>query len=89
MYYIYVLYICYYKQSLFSIRKFLIFIKTPLIDVHPKVGQECKTFGVHIILLSLLKKDLLTQSFFDICKQNCSVKLEDISENKKNAEKNG
>ncbi len=34
-------------------------------------------------LLSLLKKDLLTQSFFDICKQNCSVKLEDISENKK------
>ena len=34
-------------------------------------------------LLSLLKKDLLSQNFFDICKQNCSIKLEDISENKK------
>ena len=34
-------------------------------------------------LLSLLKKDLLSQNFFDICKQNCSLKLEDISENKK------
>ena len=34
-------------------------------------------------LFSLLKKDLLSQHFFDICKQNCSIKLEDISENKK------
>lgn len=34
-------------------------------------------------LLSLLKKDLLSQNFFDICKQNCSKKQEDISENKK------
>ncbi len=34
-------------------------------------------------LLTLLKKDILSQSFFDICKQNCSIKLEDISENKK------
>lgn len=34
-------------------------------------------------LLSLLKKDLLSQNFFDICKQNCSIKLDDISENKK------
>lgn len=34
-------------------------------------------------LLSLLKKDLLSQNFFDICKQHCSKKLEDISENKK------
>ena len=35
------------------------------------------------ILLSLLKKDIFSQNFFDICKQNCSIKLEDISENKK------
>ena len=34
-------------------------------------------------LLSLLKKDLFSQNFFDVCKQNCSIKLEDISENKK------
>lgn len=34
-------------------------------------------------LLSLFKKDLLSQNFFHICKQNCSVKIEDISENKK------
>ena len=34
-------------------------------------------------LFSMLKKDLLSQNFFDICKQNCSIKLEDISENKK------
>lgn len=34
-------------------------------------------------ILSLLKKDLLSQNFFDICKQNCSKKQEDISENKK------
>lgn len=38
-------------------------------------------------LLSLLKKDLLSQNFFDICKQNCSIKLEDISENKRCREK--
>ena len=38
-------------------------------------------------LLSLLKKDLLSQNFFDICKQNCSIKLEDISENKKTKHK--
>lgn len=31
-------------------------------------------------LLSLLKKDIFSQNFFDICKQNCSIKLEDISE---------
>ena len=34
-------------------------------------------------LFSLLKKDLLSQNFFDICKQNCSIKLVDMSENKK------
>ncbi len=34
-------------------------------------------------LLTLLKKDLLSQNFFDVCKQNCSKKIEDISENKK------
>lgn len=28
------------------------------------------------ILLSLLKKDIFSQNFFDICKQNCSIKLD-------------
>ncbi len=34
-------------------------------------------------LLSLLKKDLLSDAFFETCKNNCSIKIEDISENKK------
>lgn len=34
-------------------------------------------------LLSLLKKDFLSQRFFDICKSRCSLKTEDITENKK------
>lgn len=34
-------------------------------------------------LLSLVKRDFLSQNFFDVCRQNCSIKLEDISENKK------
>jgi predicted transcriptional regulator of viral defense system len=34
-------------------------------------------------LLSLLKKELLSQSFFETCKEHCSSKIEDISENKK------
>jgi predicted transcriptional regulator of viral defense system len=33
-------------------------------------------------LLSLLKKELFSQKFFTICKENCSTKIEDISENK-------
>ena len=33
-------------------------------------------------LLSLLKGDLLSQNFFDLCKSNLSAKTDDISENK-------
>ena len=32
--------------------------------------------------LSLLKSELLSQNFFNVCRQNISVKIEDISENK-------
>ena len=40
-------------------------------------------------LLSLLKKDLLSQNFFDICKQNCSKKTRIYKRKQKDAEKNG
>lgn len=33
-------------------------------------------------LLSLLKSELLSQKFFDLCKSNLSAKIDDISENK-------
>jgi predicted transcriptional regulator of viral defense system len=34
-------------------------------------------------LLSLLKRELFSQAFFETCKGHCSTKIEDISENKK------